>query len=223
MLLVGLKPALTDLAAENSPGAVLARDRKTFLMMSLMVGPLGGIAADIIIGLIVGPGHAGTGPGIGLVTGLLVGPAAAVVFYLVLNLRVGVMFGLVVGIIDWLIAWLLEQFVEGFATFVISGLLVGAVVGTLCGSQIAPWAKFTVTRCWLAIRRQLPWHLMDFLADARKRGVLRQAGASYQFRHDQFQQCLAARASPGIAGPVNALESSNQPDPLCRPPGLTES
>jgi hypothetical protein len=34
---------------------------------------------------------------------------------------------------------------------------------------------------------------MDFLADAHKRGVLRQAGAVYQFRHIELQYRLANR------------------------------
>jgi hypothetical protein len=34
---------------------------------------------------------------------------------------------------------------------------------------------------------------MGFLADAHKRGVLRQAGAVYQFRHIELQRRLATR------------------------------
>jgi hypothetical protein len=34
---------------------------------------------------------------------------------------------------------------------------------------------------------------MDFLADAHRRGVLRQAGAVYQFRHIELQHRLATR------------------------------
>jgi hypothetical protein len=34
---------------------------------------------------------------------------------------------------------------------------------------------------------------MSFLADAHQRGVLRQAGAVYQFRHVELQRRLAIR------------------------------
>ena len=39
----------------------------------------------------------------------------------------------------------------------------------------------------------LPWPLMAFLADAHQRGVLRQTGATYQFRHLEPQRRLATR------------------------------
>jgi hypothetical protein len=40
---------------------------------------------------------------------------------------------------------------------------------------------------------QLPRSLMSFLADAHERGVLRQAGAVYQFRRIELQHRLAKR------------------------------
>jgi hypothetical protein len=56
------------------------------------------------------------------------------------------------------------------------------------------WGWFAAARCWLALRGRLPWRLMGFLADAHeRRGVLRQAGASYQFRHAELQRHLAGR------------------------------
>ncbi|WP_157845193.1 MULTISPECIES: hypothetical protein [Pseudofrankia] len=51
-----------------------------------------------------------------------------------------------------------------------------------------------LTRAWLAARGRLPRDLMAFLADAHEnRGVLRQAGAAYQFRHVELQRRLANR------------------------------
>jgi hypothetical protein len=47
-------------------------------------------------------------------------------------------------------------------------------------------------RIWLAAQGKLPWRLMPFLEDAHKRGVLRQQGAIYQFRHDRLQEYLTA-------------------------------
>ncbi|MBE8518408.1 TIR domain-containing protein [Amycolatopsis sp. H6(2020)] len=52
------------------------------------------------------------------------------------------------------------------------------------------YARFTVTRLVLAARGRLPWRLFGFLDDARNRGVLRQYGAVYQFRHQHLQRHL---------------------------------
>jgi hypothetical protein len=56
------------------------------------------------------------------------------------------------------------------------------------------WGMFVLARIWLAARGRLPWNLMVFLVDAHeKRGVLRQIGAVYQFRHIELQRRLANR------------------------------
>ena len=55
------------------------------------------------------------------------------------------------------------------------------------------WLRFGMTREMLALRHQVPSRLMSFLADAHQRGVLRQAGAVYQFRHIELQRRLAGR------------------------------
>jgi hypothetical protein len=52
------------------------------------------------------------------------------------------------------------------------------------------YARFTVARLVLAARGKLPWRLFGFLDDARDRGVLRQYGAVYQFRHQHLQRHL---------------------------------
>jgi hypothetical protein len=54
-----------------------------------------------------------------------------------------------------------------------------------------PWPAYVAASAYLALRKMLPWHLMDFLEDAHERGVLRQAGAVYQFRHIELQRQLA--------------------------------
>jgi hypothetical protein len=55
------------------------------------------------------------------------------------------------------------------------------------------WPSYQLTRTWLALRHCLPWSLMTFLADAHRRGVLRQVGAVYQFRSIELQRHLAAK------------------------------
>ncbi|MEU5052346.1 hypothetical protein [Streptomyces sp. NPDC021096] len=61
------------------------------------------------------------------------------------------------------------------------------------------WTRFLITRGLLAVRGHLPWRLMGFLSDARDRGLLRQSGGSYQFRHIRLQEQLARNAPASTA------------------------
>lgn len=68
--------------------------------------------------------------------------------------------------------------------------LFGVGVGlSVCLSRA--WGAFGCTRLWLAARGQIPLRFMAFLDDAHRRGVLRQVGAVYQFRHARLQERLA--------------------------------
>jgi hypothetical protein len=60
--------------------------------------------------------------------------------------------------------------------------------------------QYLVTVGNLASRRRMPWRLLRFLQDAQRRGILRQQGATHQFRHARLQQRLAA--APGAASPA---------------------
>jgi hypothetical protein len=72
------------------------------------------------------------------------------------------------------------------------GLAAGIVVGLSFAFYHAASGPFLITRLWFALRGRLPWRLMAFLADAHDtRGVLRQSGVYYQFRHDRLQKWLA--------------------------------
>ncbi|GAB2958428.1 hypothetical protein GCM10027280_53970 [Micromonospora polyrhachis] len=86
-------------------------------------------------------------------------------------------------------------------------LLAGFAIGVMLGTTVALmarigrlWVGFVVARGWLTVRRRLPWRLMPFLHDAHRRGVLRQVGAQYQFRHARLQQYLAG--TDGTTGPT---------------------
>jgi hypothetical protein len=81
------------------------------------------------------------------------------------------------------------------AAGVISGLLIAVMVGVLYSWGSSVWPPYILARRWLASERRLPWSLMGFLADAHQRGVLRQAGAVYQFRHIELQHRLANRGT----------------------------
>jgi len=75
---------------------------------------------------------------------------------------------------------------------VIAAIAVGAVAGLFCSPVEPRWPSYVAARLWLALNRELPWFLMKFLTDAHRRGVLRQVGAMYQFRHKELQRELAA-------------------------------
>lgn len=57
----------------------------------------------------------------------------------------------------------------------------------LGGSSSAPSQAYLSARLWLALRGRLPWRTLDFLSDAHRRGVLRQVGTEYQFRHERLR------------------------------------
>jgi hypothetical protein len=76
------------------------------------------------------------------------------------------------------------------------GVGIAAMIATGLGfaSCQATWGGFTLARWWLAATGRLPLRLMTFLDDAHvNRGVLRQVGAVYQFRHVELQRRLADR------------------------------
>jgi hypothetical protein len=80
---------------------------------------------------------------------------------------------------------------------------VAHLLGLACAAAIAwtltctQWGGWLLARTWLALTFRLPWRLGAFLRDAHRRGVLRNEGGVYQFRHARLQDRLAAdRARP---------------------------
>lgn len=119
-------------------------------------------------------------------TGIVVGPLARFAFG-----RVGgVAYGLAAAVAGGLVFPPARTFPEA--------LLAGSVFGVSVGLAIflsRAWGSFAVTRAWLAMRGKTPLRLMRFLADAHRRGVLRQVGAVYQFRHARLQDNLSRRGA----------------------------
>jgi hypothetical protein len=74
-----------------------------------------------------------------------------------------------------------------------AGDSIGAALSAAVGVSIAmsSWGWYLVASIWLGLRRQLPLRFMKFSFDAYERGVLRRAGAVYQFRHARLQTRLA--------------------------------
>ncbi|MFD8101105.1 NACHT domain-containing protein [Nocardia fluminea] len=93
-------------------------------------------------------------------------------------------------------------FVEGridiaaLTTGLVVGLTAGLVLVLWIGRTETAWLGFIAITRWLAYKRELPWGTMQFLDEAHRLGLLRSAGAVYQFRHAELQDHLARRAEP---------------------------
>ncbi len=112
---------------------------------------------------------------------------------LVRTIATVLMITLVYGLAFWLKGGLVNGYwgrlEDGFA----DGLLFGLVVG-MVRLGLSSWGRWLIfSRLWLPVTRRLPWRPKRFLEDAYRRGVLRQAGAVYQFRHAQLRDHLARR------------------------------
>jgi len=81
----------------------------------------------------------------------------------------------------------------GLGMGISTGLAVGVVFCLTVNGFGSGWPPWLTARGWLALRGQLPPRLITFLEDAHQRGILRQTGAVYQFRHIKLQDQLAKR------------------------------
>jgi hypothetical protein len=77
------------------------------------------------------------------------------------------------------------------------GLSSALVVGLAFGFYHAASPEFRIIHWWLALQGKAPWRLQHFLEDAHHRSVLRQSGATYEFRHEVLQRRLANRLKAG--------------------------
>ena len=122
-------------------------------------------------------------------------PAAVLAWERRAAIAAGILAG-VAGVLSGVVAGVVVGVLFGVGAGVVIGVLAGVVAGVLTGvakSFGTAWPWYEMARIWLALHHWLPWQLMDFLADAHSRGVLRQAGAVYQFRHIELQHRLANR------------------------------
>ncbi|MFI2208838.1 NACHT domain-containing protein [Streptomyces sp. NPDC020141] len=72
-----------------------------------------------------------------------------------------------------------------------NALWLGLAAGIVSGLWQTAWAHVVLARSLLVLRREVPRDLLAFLRDAHEhRGVLRQVGAVYQFRHIDLQRRL---------------------------------
>jgi hypothetical protein len=82
--------------------------------------------------------------------------------------KAAIVYGARAGILSGALAGTIAGIKFGATTGVLFGAGYGGLVGvmwTLTGA----WGAYEITRIWLALRHQLPWPLMSFLADAHRR------------------------------------------------------
>ncbi|MEV7684997.1 helix-turn-helix domain-containing protein [Streptomyces bungoensis] len=105
-------------------------------------------------------------------------------------------FGLTVGLGAGLVVHLLQGYLGLLPPDTTADLMLGTISG-LGGAlgytlTLTAWGQWCLlSRLWLPLTGRLPWAVAAFLDDAYRRGVLRQAGAVYQFRHARLQSHLA--------------------------------
>ena len=122
------------------------------------------------------------------------------------SLAVGIIFLVACGLLGGCFTFALTH-----DPLVIALVSAGCGVGgalTSTGSFFA-WAQFAPFHLYFVCRRELPWRLMVFLGDAAELGILRQAGAYFQFRHAEVQERLRG----------GSMGSSSDPPPVGLPAG----
>ncbi|WP_425562888.1 NACHT domain-containing protein [Micromonospora maritima] len=140
----------------------------------IAVGPIAGIFAGIIVGSVEAvTAQVDTAKPSNPVTILRASRSVA--------LSIGLMVGLIAGGV-FAVAGGETSGPPGF----ISGFLGGITVIT-----VSPWGRFEAARLFLAFKGALPLRLIGFLEFCRERGLLRQTGPQYQFRHISLLDSLA--------------------------------
>ncbi|MEV4840378.1 NACHT domain-containing protein [Nonomuraea sp. NPDC049486] len=106
------------------------------------------------------------------------------------GLTFGLTFGIPFGILSGGEYNVVFMLVMIFAPALMFGLGAGVAMG-----KHHAWLVCAIAVTRLALQRQLPWQVMDFLDDAHRLGLLRAIGPVYQFRHAAMHDHLAAAAA----------------------------
>ena len=176
-------------------------DRQAFGQpLSVLLGVSSAVAGGAVYGLERARGDtaAATGPA----TVLARDRHAALLLTLVTGVAVTVLTG--ISVTTWNASYELLGTAADKAVVFGDGLSIGPGIGIAAAVGLAitafgvAWPRWLVARGWLVLRGRLPLRLMSFLDDAHQRGVLRQAGPFYQFRHIELQHHLAKRFRPSV-------------------------
>ena len=166
---------------------------KATLVNMLVFGVVFGLAAGCVLGSVaaleapVDVGSAATP------TGLLLNNRTTVLRQVAV---VAPALAVAIAVLGWATVELLRGDLGNINWPTVGGLVVGAVGGISGAASYAlaftAWGQWVLfTRICLPLAGRLPWRVVAYLDDAHQRGVLRQAGAVYQFRHARLQQHLS--------------------------------
>ncbi len=204
-----LRPLWSNTVPPYSPKAVHATHtitRRRWYYVTIHVGF--GVTCGLMTGLLLGD------PLYGITSGLLYGlimlvmptwimsntlhcitPSATFRASHLNTVTIAAQSGLIAGLLFSALARVIPGRVD-VLTAGCTAALVYAVAAAL-GSGFFSWIYFRISHLWLATRGRLPWRLYAFLDDAHRRGVLRQAGTSWRFRHAIVQDHLAREERVG--------------------------
>ena len=104
--------------------------------------------------------------------------------------RASAIFQAVVSSILTLLAFIIVSLLLGAAPLFVDAVVGAGYVGLLVAMATA-WGNYQLAHVWYASQGRLPYSLFAFLEDAQRRGLLRSAGAVYQFRQARLQEVLA--------------------------------
>ena len=170
------------------------------LVFGLLLGAPGGLTSLLTNSLRIGiEGGLGYGLVVGLVHGLAVALAQPIPVRSAVSptdllrtdrravVHLSLLSTLTFGLVGWLFYGLKDQFLNWFVVTTVGGLGIGLAYGL----SLTAWGHWvTFARIWLPLTGRLPRNPGAFLKDAHRRGVLRQAGAVYQFRHARLRDRL---------------------------------
>jgi hypothetical protein len=146
----------------------------------LVAGPLLGLAVGIVLALVAW-----------LETDAKPEESVSATDLLRMNRTIVLVQAAAVGLVLGLGFGTVVTYFNGFALGLPSGIGAGLAIA-IGVSTLTAWGRWVVlVRLWLPLSGRLPWRVNAFLDDARARGVLRQAGAVYQFRHARLRDRLA--------------------------------
>jgi hypothetical protein len=201
--------ALSPLPQPSETQPLTLRRWAAAMLAGIPIALIGGALATIVWGLPRGPliGVAFSVP-VGVLYGLA-GPSEPArrlspEYLLRRDLLVGVTFTLAYGIPLGVIGMVVARHPAVGLTFgVAAGLCGGLFYGPFWmfahdrkSGGAAAFVHLGLAVLWLAPQGKLPLHVMRFLSDAHKAGVLRQTSGVWRFRHQSLLEALSA-SDPG--------------------------
>ena len=205
-----------------TPLRVLRQDRVATLTFGLGTGLAVGTCMALIGWHSRPAGNAAPAGLASIIVSALMGLAAGSVIGWLASRRAGALsYGAAMGASTLAAHWA-PGGIAGLAMSPCITVLFGALYGLAITVVIVvprAWGSYTVTRLWLALRGDVPWRLMAFLEHAHDRGILRQSGGMYQFRHAQLQDHLA-RDYQARQRPARQPRAGGLPGPDAGWPGI---